>query len=126
MDLIAHMRDHIRRTEKRTCYPPTATWKYDQFMHHNGEMTLLDFDYFAIGETSYDLGKYCAYTMAVVAEELAGVRGRRRNPDAIPEAIHGAATGADPPEVSVYEALQARAARHGLDVGSAVGMGADR
>jgi hypothetical protein len=24
---------------------------------------LLDFDYFAIGETSYDLGKYCAYTM---------------------------------------------------------------
>jgi aminoglycoside phosphotransferase (APT) family kinase protein len=35
--------------------------KYDQFIHHNGKLTLLDFDYFALAETSYDLGKYCAY-----------------------------------------------------------------
>jgi len=38
-------------------------------------MTLLYFDYFALGETSYDLGKYCAYTL-LSAEELAGI-GRR-------------------------------------------------
>ncbi|HYR50696.1 MAG TPA: phosphotransferase [Candidatus Eisenbacteria bacterium] len=63
MDLIAHMRDHVRRTEEEDLLPTHGDMKYDQFMHHNGEMTLLDFDYFAIGETSYDLGKYCAYTM---------------------------------------------------------------
>jgi aminoglycoside phosphotransferase (APT) family kinase protein len=62
MDLIAHMRDHVRRTEAEDLLPTHGDMKYDQFMHHNGEMTLLDFDYFAIGETSYDLGKYCAYT----------------------------------------------------------------
>lgn len=63
MDLIAHMRDHVRRTDEEELRPTHGDMKYDQFMHHNGEMTLLDFDYFAIGETSYDLGKYCAYTM---------------------------------------------------------------
>ena len=63
MDLIAHMRDHVRRTEEEDLLPTHGDMKYDQFMHHNGEMTLLDFDYFAIAETSYDLGKYCAYTM---------------------------------------------------------------
>ena len=63
MDLIAHMRDHVRRSEEEDLLPTHGDMKYDQFMHHNGEMTLLDFDYFAIGETSYDLGKYCAYTM---------------------------------------------------------------
>jgi len=62
-DLIAHMRDHVRRTEEEDLLPTHGDMKYDQFMHHNGEMTLLDFDYFAIGETSYDLGKYCAYTL---------------------------------------------------------------
>jgi aminoglycoside phosphotransferase (APT) family kinase protein len=63
MDLIAHMRDHVRRTKEEDLLPTHGDMKYDQFMHHNGEMTLLDFDYFAIGETSYDLGKYCAYTV---------------------------------------------------------------
>ncbi len=62
-DLIAHMRDHVRRTDEEDLLPTHGDMKYDQFMHHNREMTLLDFDYFAIGETSYDLGKYCAYTM---------------------------------------------------------------
>ena len=63
MDLIGHMRDHVRRTEEEDLLPTHGDMKYDQFMHHNGELTLLDFDYFAVGETSYDLGKYCAYTM---------------------------------------------------------------
>lgn len=62
-DLIAHMRDHVRRTDEEELRPTHGDMKYDQFMHHNGQMTLLDFDYFAIAETSYDLGKYCAYTM---------------------------------------------------------------
>jgi Phosphotransferase enzyme family len=62
MDLITHMRDHVRKTSEEALLPTHGDMKYDQFMHHNGEMTLLDFDYFATAETSYDLGKFCAYT----------------------------------------------------------------
>src|ERR1700737_3754648 len=78
LDLIAHMRDRVRKTVEEEWLPTHGDMKYDQFMHHNGEMTLLDFDYFATAETSYDLGKFCAYTIpsspkswqeSVVAEE---------------------------------------------------------
>jgi hypothetical protein len=62
MDLIAHMRDRVRKTSDEDVLPTHGDMKYDQFMHHNGEMTLLDFDYFAMAETSFDLGKFCAYT----------------------------------------------------------------
>ena len=60
-DLVAHMRDHVRGTEEEAWLPTHGDLKYDQFMHHNGKLTLLDFDYFALAETSYDLGKFCAY-----------------------------------------------------------------
>jgi hypothetical protein len=63
MDLLAHMRDRVRKTDDEELLPTHGDLKYDQFMHHNGEMTLLDFDYFAMAETSYDLGKFCAYTI---------------------------------------------------------------
>jgi len=48
-------------------------------MFHNDQFTLLDFDYFTQAETSYDLGKFCAYlipshpknwTDSVAAEEV--------------------------------------------------------
>jgi hypothetical protein len=60
-DLIAHMRDHVRSASEEEWLPTHGDLKYDQFIHHNGKMTLLDFDYFALAETSYDLGKFCAY-----------------------------------------------------------------
>jgi hypothetical protein len=60
-DLIAHMRDHVRSSAEEQWLPTHGDLKYDQFMHHNGKLTLLDFDYFALAETSYDLGKFCAY-----------------------------------------------------------------
>jgi len=63
LDLIAHMRDRVRKTTEEDWLSTHGDMKYDQFMHHNGELTLLDFDYFAVAETSYDLGKYCAYTV---------------------------------------------------------------
>lgn len=78
MDLIAHMRDRVRKTEEEDVLPTHGDLKYDQFMFHNDQLTLLDFDYFALAETSYDLGKYCAYivpsspkdwTHTVAAEE---------------------------------------------------------
>src|SRR6202521_1865162 len=61
VDLIAHMRDRVRKTTEEELLSTHGDMKYDQFMHHNGELTLLDFDYFAVAETSYDLGKFCAY-----------------------------------------------------------------
>jgi aminoglycoside phosphotransferase (APT) family kinase protein len=62
-DLIAHMRERLRKTSEEDVLPTHGDLKYDQFMHHNGEFTLLDFDYFALAETSYDLGKFCAYVV---------------------------------------------------------------
>lgn len=60
-DLIAHMRDRVRKTNEEDVLPTHGDLKYDQFIFHNDTYTLLDFDYFAMAETSYDLGKYCAY-----------------------------------------------------------------
>lgn len=62
-DLVTHMRERLRKTEAEDLLPTHGDLKYDQFMHHNGEFTLLDFDYFGMAETSYDLGKFCAYTI---------------------------------------------------------------
>ena len=79
LDLVAHMRDRLRKTAEEERLPTHGDLKYDQFIHHNGELTLLDFDYFARAETSYDLGKFCAYTIpsapsdwqeSVAAEEI--------------------------------------------------------
>jgi aminoglycoside phosphotransferase (APT) family kinase protein len=60
-DLLAHMRDRLRKTDEEDVLATHGDLKYDQFMFHNDKYTLLDFDYFAMAETSYDLGKYCAY-----------------------------------------------------------------
>jgi hypothetical protein len=60
-DLIAHMRKRIEATDEEERLPTHGDLKYDQFMQHNSRFTLLDFDYFAKAETSYDLGKFCGY-----------------------------------------------------------------
>lgn len=78
-DLISHMRDRVRKTDEEAILPTHGDLKYDQFVYHNDTYTLLDFDYFAMAETSYDLGKFCAYlfpstphdwTDTVAAEEI--------------------------------------------------------
>ena len=68
-DLVAHMRDQVRATEEEAWLPTHGDLKYDQFIHHNGKLTLLDFDYFALAETSYDLGKFCAYLIPSVPRD---------------------------------------------------------
>ena len=62
-DLITHMRDRVRKTQEEDWLPTHGDMKYDQFVYHNDTFTLLDFDYFALAETSYDLGKFCAYAV---------------------------------------------------------------
>lgn len=60
-DLLAHMRKHVEKTPEEEWLATHGDFKYDQFMIHNDELTVLDFDYYATAETSYDLGKFCAY-----------------------------------------------------------------
>lgn len=60
-DLITHMRERVRKTTEENILPTHGDLKYDQFLFHNDQFTLLDFDYFAMAETSYDLGKFCGY-----------------------------------------------------------------
>src|SRR5437879_12922350 len=55
------MRERVQRTVEEEWLPTHGDLKYDQFMVHNDNFTLLDFDYYATAETSYDLGKFCAY-----------------------------------------------------------------
>lgn len=60
-DLVGHMRERVRKTTEEAVVPTHGDLKYDQFLFHNDHFTLLDFDYFAMAETSYDLGKFCGY-----------------------------------------------------------------
>jgi hypothetical protein len=106
LDLIAHMRDRLKKTEEEDFLPTHGDMKYDQFMHHNGELTLLDFDYFAVAETSYDLGKFCAYIISSspkswresVAAEETRIRFLKRYMELRPDATLQ--------RFGVYEALQ--------------------
>jgi hypothetical protein len=60
-ELLTHLRDRLERTNDEELVPTHADLKYDQFIHEDGRYTLIDFDYCAIAETSYDLAKFCAY-----------------------------------------------------------------
>ena len=60
-DLTTHLRNRARIVMDEEWLPTHGDLKYDQFVFHGGAFTLLDFDYFAVAETSYDLGKYCGY-----------------------------------------------------------------
>lgn len=60
-ELVLHLRDRISRTYEEEMLPTHADLKYDQFMYEDGRYTLIDFDYFAMAETSYDIAKFCAY-----------------------------------------------------------------
>ena len=62
-DLTTHMRNRARITIDEEWLPTHGDLKYDQFVHNEGTFTLLDFDYYAVAETSYDLGKYCGYVI---------------------------------------------------------------
>lgn len=105
-DLIAHMKERVQNTREEEWLPTHGDLKYDQFMFHNDQFTLLDFDYYATAETSYDLGKFCAYLVPTrpkdwrdsVAAEEARVRFIRRYRELRPHAtLH---------RFQVYEALQ--------------------
>jgi thiamine kinase-like enzyme len=105
-DLLNHLRERVQKTPEEDWLPTHGDFKYDQFMVHNDEYTVLDFDYYATAETSYDLGKFCAYLvpsrprdwMDSVAVEEARVRFIRRYRELRPHATLQ--------RFAAYEALQ--------------------
>jgi len=105
-DLVTHMRERVDKTPQEELLSTHGDLKYDQFMVHNDTYTLLDFDYYATAETSYDLGKFCAYLLPSrprdwkdsMAAEEARVRFLRRYRELRPHATLQ--------RFQVYEALQ--------------------
>lgn len=60
-ELIAHLKEKLKSLPEEEWLPTHGDYKYDQLLHENGNFSLIDFDFFALAETSFDLGKFCAY-----------------------------------------------------------------
>lgn len=60
-ELLAHLRERLKGLSQEAWLPTHGDYKYDQLLHHEGTYSLIDFDFFASAETSFDLGKFCAY-----------------------------------------------------------------
>ena len=105
-DLLRHAKELVRKTPEEEWLATHGDFKYDQFMIHNDDYTVLDFDYYATAETSYDLGKFCAYLVPSrprnwrdsAAAEEARMRFIRRYREVRPDATLQ--------RFPVYEALQ--------------------
>jgi hypothetical protein len=105
-DLVTHMRDRLRKTEEEDLLPTHGDLKYDQFMFHNDEFTLLDFDYFAQAETSYDLGKYCAYLIPSSPKDWKETKAAEEARDLFLRRYRELRPEATLQRFGVYEALQ--------------------
>jgi hypothetical protein len=62
-ELLSHLREKLKKTPGEEWLPTHGDFKYDQILHHDGEFSLIDFDYFAEAENSFDIAKYCAYVV---------------------------------------------------------------
>ena len=60
-ELIAHLKDKLKGLPEEDWLPTHGDYKYDQLLHEDGNYSLIDFDFFALAENSFDLGKFCAY-----------------------------------------------------------------
>ena len=60
-ELLMHLRERLKNLPEEEQLPTHGDYKYDQLLHDDGAYSLIDFDFFANAETSFDLGKFCAY-----------------------------------------------------------------
>ena len=67
-ELLYHLRMKLQRTPGEEWLTTHGDLKYDQFIHHDGEFSLIDFDWWGYAETSFDLGKFCAYLIPSMPE----------------------------------------------------------
>jgi thiamine kinase-like enzyme len=62
-ELLLHARNRLKKTREEEWLPTHGDLKYDQLLHADGRFEVIDFEYFTMAETSWDLGKYCAYAV---------------------------------------------------------------
>lgn len=62
-EFLSHLRHHLRSLPQEEWLPTHGDFKHDQILHADGEFHIIDFDFFGSAETSFDLGKFCAYLM---------------------------------------------------------------
>ena len=60
-ELLSHLRHRLRSLHEEEWVPTHGDLKYDQLVHHQGRFGIIDWDFFAMTETSFDLAKYCAH-----------------------------------------------------------------
>jgi hypothetical protein len=60
-ELLVHLREKLKGLREEQWLPTHGDLKYDQLLHDQGSYSLIDFDFFGRAETSFDLGKFCAY-----------------------------------------------------------------
>lgn len=60
-ELLGHIRSRLRSLPEEEWVPSHGDLKYDQLIHHRGRFGVIDWDFFAMTETSFDLAKYCAH-----------------------------------------------------------------
>ena len=58
---VGVLRERLKGLPEEDWLPTHGDYKYDQLLHQDGAYSLIDFDFFARAETSFDLGKFCAY-----------------------------------------------------------------
>ena len=62
-ELLAQIRFKAGRTDDEAWLPTHGDLKYDQFIAGDNGFTLIDFEFFGMAETSWDLGKFCAHAI---------------------------------------------------------------
>jgi aminoglycoside phosphotransferase (APT) family kinase protein len=60
-ELLVHLHDRLKKLPAEEWLPTHGDYKYDQLLHSEGQFSLIDFDYFAMAETSFDVAKFSAY-----------------------------------------------------------------
>jgi hypothetical protein len=60
-ELLSHISHRLKGLPAEDWLPTHGDYKYDQLLHNDGEFSLIDFDYFALAETSFDVAKFSAY-----------------------------------------------------------------
>jgi thiamine kinase-like enzyme len=60
-ELVTHLKEKLKNLPEEEWLPTHGDYKYDQLLYEDGQFSLIDFDFFAMAENSFDLGKFCAY-----------------------------------------------------------------
>jgi thiol-disulfide isomerase/thioredoxin len=67
-DLVVRIRAQVDATSPEDEVVTHGDMKYDQFLEYDGRFTLVDFEEVDRGETSWDLGKWCAHCVPSMPE----------------------------------------------------------